>query len=752
MAGRRILLVLLCLGLLGATVVGLLRLRVDTSIASFLPADDRTYQALGEKAASFGGDPVVVILESEEPGQLLLERDKLMPLLELEGSLSRLDDVSAVYGPATVLNQTAGAAQDLLAQISGRRDGLRLTTEQQARRDGATRAAAVAAGRRAVARYDRRYGALLVQGMPAGLPTLRNPQFVRSVMLDDNGRPRPQWQFLLPDASTVAILVRPVDHLDQEATARLVSQVRAAVEDAGLEERRATVTGVPVLSSALTEDARHELPVLGAVSIALVGLVFLLVPWSRRRRDRLRPVLAALAATGITLGALGWLGRPLSLGVVAFLPILLGIGSDYPFYLARNGRSRSVLVAGLAGAAGFASLALSPLPFVRELGLALAVGILMTLAVGAAMTRFLGPVESPAEKPARRPLVLTRGQRAVFLAVAAVAAVAGWLTLPGLQVEGQPEQLAQGVSELHDAEYAEQKLGSSGEISIRLRGENLTDPRLLAWTRQAREQIVVALGDQARPVLSQADLFAFLGDNPTQEQVDAASEILPDYLTSAVLTSDHSEALMVFGVKLRDVNETSTLLDDIERALPQAPPGVDVELVGLPVAAARGLDLVSGTAWWMNLAGIGLALIVVAVGLRRRQDLARAALTMLLSSGWTAGIVALTTDTLNPLTVAIGSLATATSCEFVIMLARSGGRDWLRGVGTAALAALVGYSVLALSHLAVLRDFGLLLAASVACSYLAASVAVLVIAPGRPSATNARPLTSPSVPEKAVIS
>jgi predicted RND superfamily exporter protein len=344
-----------------------------------------------------------------------------------------------------------------------------------------------------------------------------------------------------------------------------------------------------------------------------------------------------------------------------------------------------------------------------------------------------------------------RSQRGGLIAVAGLAALAGWLTLPGLTIEGQPEQLARGVEELGEAEYAEQKLGSSGEISIRLQGDDLTDPAVLAWTREARERLVLEFGDQVRPILSTADLFAFLGEDPEPTQIDAAIEIMPEYLTSAVLERNRSEALAVFGVKLRDVNETRVLLNDMERTLPPAPPGVEVELVGLPVAAAQGLDLVSDDGWLTSLAGIGLALAVVAIGLRRVGEVARAALTMLLASGWIAGIVALTTGTLNPLTVAIGSLATATSCEFAIMLARAGGRGTLRGVGTAALAALVGYSVLGFSQLAVLRDFGLLLATSVGCSFVAASVAVLVIAPRRAPVVP-ESLTPPRVLEEAVFS
>jgi predicted RND superfamily exporter protein len=724
-AMKRVLLAVLLVAAFAA--VGLTRAEVDTSIDSFLPAHDPAYQSLESRARSFGGDPVIVMLESDEPRDFLLGQDNLMKLVRLEGELAGLPDVAAVYGPGTVLNQTAGAAQDMLAQITGRRDGLRATTENKARADGASPSAVKAAGDDAVAQFDRRYGALLVQGMPAGLPTLHNAHFVQSVMFDEDGRPRARWHFIVPDENTVAVLVRPREDLDQAANAKLVDSVKQAVEDSGLTTRRSTVTGVPVVTAGLTDRAQHELPLLGGLAIALVGAVFLLVPWTPRRRSRLRPVVAALAGTALTVACFGWLDRPVSLGVVAFLPILLGIGGDYPFYLSRPGPRRTIVVAALAGCAGFASLALSPLPFVRELGLSLALGIVMTVAVSLGINAALGQVPSVAASP-RRPERTWSPLRRLGLALAAVAVAAGgWAVLPTLNVEGQPDQLARGLHELKDAQYAEQKLGSSGEVSIRLRGKDLANPQVLRWTQQVRTQVVREHGDELRPVLTLADLYRFLGAQPTQAQVDAAIEIMPRYLTSAVLRNDQSEALMVFGVKLRDVEDISVLLDDVQRTLPAPPHGVQADLVGLPVAAARGLDLVSAGRTGMNLAGIGLAMLVVLVGLRSVRDTARVLLTVLLSAGWVAGLVYLSIGSLSPLTVAIGSLTTATGCEFALMLARSGRRDMLRGVGTAALAATAGYLVLGLSELAVLRDFGLLLGASVACSFLAAVVANCVL-------------------------
>lgn len=716
-----------------AVVGGLLQVRIDTGTGSMLPTNDPAYRALEEKARSFGGDPIVVLLQGHAPQELLLKQSNLVRLLGLEGDLAQLPDVTSVYGPATVLNQTAKNVQNLLAEISGRRDALRSLAEQRAKQEGASEAEANAAAAAAVARFDRRYGSLLAQGLPAGLPTLRNPEFVATVLYNKHGEPKTQWQFVLPTADTVALVVRPREDLDQAAAGQLTEAVRATVEKSQLDVEKVTVTGVPTVTSALTERAQRELPVLGGVAVLAVGLIFFLVPWSRRRRARLRPLLAALLGTAATLAAFGWLDHPLSLGAVAFLPILLGIGSDFPFYLSQPGRRRRALVAALAAAVGFASLALSPLPFVRELGLAVGGGVLLTAGAALGIRRLFGPVELPEEFRDVGEVKLPRApvwRRITVLAVAVGVAGLGWAALPQLDIEARPDQLAEGLPELQAARHAENVLGSAGEVSIALRGENVLRPEALAWARRAEEVVVREHGDQMHPIVTMPGLLAFLGDNPTADQIKAGVQLLPSYLTSAVVRPDHKVALMAFGVELRDLERQRALFADVRRDLPSPPKGYKVELIGLPVVAVHGLDMVSGGRSLINMGGILVAGLVLVVGLRRRRDAIRALLTVLLATGWVLALAWLVLGSLNPLTVAIGSLTTATGCEFAVMMAGYRRRRWLlRGVGTAALAGLVGYLVLGLSGVAVLREFGLLLAASVALSYLAALIVLWLLPP-----------------------
>ncbi|MFF5988820.1 RND transporter family protein [Prauserella flavalba] len=715
----------------GALLGGLARSTMETGVESFLPSGDASVASLSELAGSFGGDPVVVLLESHGERQLLNE-DNIEKVLQLEGRLSTLPDVAAVYGPATIVNQIAGQAQKFLAELTGRRDADRAAAQAAAKQSGASDKAAASAGEKAVQAFDARYGPLLVQGLPAGLPTLRNPNFVGTVVYNADGQPRPQWHFVVPSADSIAILVRPREGIEADGTRKLVAGIRQAVADAGIQTKATTVSGVPAVASGVGEQVAKEIPLLGGLAVIAVAACFLCTPWTRRSR-RLGPVLTALLATGFTVAVFGWLDRPLSLGVLAFLSVLLGIGAFYPMYFAQRARRRTVLAVAAGTSASFAALMLSPLPFVRDLGLALSVGVLFAALTGLALAPWLAGAPAP-NAPGRSsaPLVWppsTRGVRFGVSAIVVVAAIAGWALLPGLPLRSDFRSFADGLPALADAEHVEQKIGSSGELDIVIRGEDVRSVEAFDWMRRAEATVISAHGEQMQPVVSPVSLLQFLGPAPTGEQLTSALRLLPPYLVGSVIRNDGKVAVLSFGVEINDLGALQRLRDEVLASLPPAPPGYRTELAGLPVVAVTAQDMVSADRIWGNLAGIGAAGIILLIGLRRRSDAVRAVAAGAMATG--AGFCALwlTGIPLSPVTVALGSLTTAIGCEFTVLLAeaaRRGSRRLLRSVLLATATSAVGYAVLVASRLAVIGEFGLLLAGSVILALLSASCVVAV--------------------------
>ncbi|WP_338596970.1 RND transporter [Saccharopolyspora sp. SCSIO 74807] len=715
---------------------GLAQVSIQTSVTSFLPTQDPAVSTMDKKAGSFGGDPIVVHLRSQHPGELL-GPGHLNKLVRLEGELSGLPDVSSVYGPGTTLNQLAGRAQDFLAELTGRRDAERAKAMAVARDSGADRQEAAAEGERAVAEFDRRYGPLLVQGMPAGLPTLQNPNFVNSVIFAENGV-RPQWQFIVPSPDSAAVLVRPREGMDADATQRLVDNVHRAVSQVDVGARETTVSGVPVLASALSSQVAREVPLIGGLAVLAVGACFLLVPWTRWRR-RLLPVITTLIAIALTLAVFGWAGRPLSLGVVAFLSVLLGVGSYYPTYFAQHARSRVVLVVAGGSAASFATLLLSPLPFVRDLGMTLAVGVFFSAGVGMLLVRRFFPDSGARDSgagtgksPPRSGARPARSWVVTGVASVCVAGV-GWTALPSMPLEANIEHFAAGLPAYQDARQVEQDVGSSGEVDVVLRGPDVTSPEAMEWMQRTQALIVTEHGDSMQPVLSLPALLSFLGQGASGEQIASGMRMLPPYLAGAVARDDHRGAVMIYGVRMDDLGELKALRDDVQRLLPPPPSGYQAELTGLPVVAVRGQELVSEGRVVGNVLGILGAGAVLALGLRRRSDALRAVVAGAMATGigffglWALDIA------LSPITVALGSLTAAVGCEFTVLLAdsvRTGNRGLRRSIALATSTSAVGYAVLAFSDLAAIREFGLLLAAAVLIS-LGSAACVVWLTTGR---------------------
>lgn len=725
------------LGVLGAVVVvavtalGLARLEVRTSLASFLPAHDEqlaSYQGVGE---DFGAEPVVVLVETGDRSDPVLTTDRMPALVRLEGELAGLPGVASVYGPGTTLNQVAGRAKDLLSELVGRRDAEIALAQSKAQARGASRAAVRRAGDLARSRFDARYGPLLVSGMGGGLPTLGNQRFIDGVVYGDDGNPRGRWQFVVPRPQSIAVLVRPSAGLDAAGLARLVDRAEGVVDARRPDGTTTTVTGTAVIVAALSDRAVEDAPLLAVLAVAGLGLCFAAAVWVRRSR-RLVPLAVTLAGLAVSLSLFGWAGRPVTLGMIAFASVLLGVGSYYPTYALTGAPRRTVVVVAAASAASLGTLALSPMPLVHDIGLLLGVGVVVCLLLTLAVSGALGPVSVPAVEEAARGRLETPGARSpvalkALALLGVVLAAWGWKVLPDIPVTTDVEHFAGGLAALDDARHAEDVLGSAGEIDVVLRGIDTLTPETLAWMRDAEAVIARQHGDVMRAIIAPTTFLDFLGDDPTADQVDAAVRLLPEYLSGAVVAPDRSVALLTYGIRLDDVSGVQDLRTALVRALPAPPDGYEVELVGLPLVLAQGQELLDGDRYDASLVGIAVAAAVLLLGLRRRADAVRAVVAALVATGWGFLLLDLSGRGLDPVTIALGTLTVAVGAEFTAVLTEAARRRapvLRRTVGLMAAASSVGYLVLLASGLAAVRTFGAELALGVGLAWAAARLVV----------------------------
>ncbi len=162
------------------------------------------------------------------------------------------------------------------------------------------------------------------------------------------------------------------------------------------------------------------------------------------------------------------------------------------------------------------------------------------------------------------------------------------------------------------------------------------------------------------------------------------------------------------------------------RARLHPPAGVSARLVGLSVLAAQAGSQVASP--WRRLlmllaalAAVALILLAAFRGDRRRALVPLA--PIVLATGWSALVVFALRIPLNPMSVTLGALVIAISTEFSVLLSerhrqeRAAGHSTVQAlrrayrhtgaaVAASGVTAIAGFGVLALSDIAMLRDFG----------------------------------------------
>jgi uncharacterized protein len=325
------------------------------------------------------------------------------------------------------------------------------------------------------------------------------------------------------------------------------------------------------------------------------------------------------------------------------------------------------------------------------------------------------------------------------LALAAVLAVAGWVVDTQTGVQSDVTKLVpSNMPALRNLRTLEKVTGVSGEIDVTVRSANVATPATVGWMINYENELLTHYGyveekgcahSTLCPALSLPDLFSTSSQstkqtNLTQAQISQLLAAVPTYFSQAVITPDHREATLAFGIRLMPLSRQERVIDYMRSRL-HPPPGVTAQLAGLPVLAAEANAALSSSGRRLltllaGLAAVGLVLALVFRGLRRAVV---PMVPIALATGWSALILFLIGIPLNPMSATLGTLVIAISTEFSVLLSerfrqeRAAGHELsvalartYRSTGAAVLAsgitAIVGFGVLIFSNITMLRDFG----------------------------------------------
>ena len=825
LAARRPALVLALTALLALGGLALaVQLKPDAGIDTLVGTDSPAYAATSTYRERFGDDPIIVLVRGPLT-KLLLTQD-LERLIGLEGCiagnvpagvtprggadgpcgrLAASKPVKVVFGPGTFIaeavRQLGGGLARRLAENQRRATAAARTARRVARRRGLGAAAAqragIAARGRVEADFQREVVDLALRYGLSAVPRLDDPNFVSTLVFDPAkpaGTPKRRFAYLFPakargPGQVALVQVRLKAGLSEAQRASALKLVRAAVAMKDWQPRngsRYTVTGAPVVVSDLTSSITSSMWVLLVAVLLVMGLTLGLV---FAGRPRLLPLAVALAAAALTFGVLSLLGASLTMASIAVLPVLIGLAVDYAIQLqariqeeqgdelaaapaARRAAllgAPTVAVAAAATAAGFAALALSPVPMVRGFGLLLVAGIAIAFAcallAGTAALVLAERAALPAALrragpgPGRRlravrarastsaPVRRARGagasalRRAIarpgrVLAIALALAAAGWALDTQTRVESDIQKLVpQDLGALRDLDALQRSTGVGGEVDVLIEGADLTRPAVLSWMIGYQSKVLARFGYSDRrgcgtaelcPAFSLPDLFTTPASRRDAAGIRGLLDAVPPYFSQSVVSPDRRTATLAFGIRLMGLERQKDVIDEMRARLGDGrPPGVRARVAGLPVLAADANAEVAsnGRRMLTLLAGLLAVAVVLLLALRGVARALVPLVPIVLATGWSALVLFALRIPLNPMSVTLGALVIAISTEFSVLLSeryrqeRARGHDphaalrrTYRSTGAAVLAsgatAIAGFAVLVVSDIRMLRDFG----------------------------------------------
>lgn len=807
-----------------AGAVFALRLEPTTAEDTLVGRSSPSYEATQRAQERFGSDAVIVLVRGSV-AKLVLTQD-IDTMVGLEGclagnipataqapggangpcaQLAATKPAQVVIGPGTFINTSVNRiADEYTTRLTQLRKDMKTASDaayKLAKGKGYTEDAA-----RRLA--DEAAKTVQLQGlstlMKLGLqyqilkpPTLNDQSFVSQLVFapgEKAGTPKARFAYLFPNADSSLVSIRLRPDLSDAERRRAIDLVEAAVRMPEWRLRngqQVVVTGAPVVLSALSSSVSHSIVVLLLAALVVMALTLALV---FRSRLRLLPLVVALAAAAMTFGALSAVGASLTMASIGVAPVLIGLAVDYAVQLqarieeraGRRGRrpeglraavavvagagAPTIAVAAAATAAGFAVLALSPVPMVRGFGLLLVAGIaialLTALTLGVAGLAGLGTRPAPralaAVGGALAPAVrgageLVRGNpvsRAVagraarvrlgallaagrrperILLIAAAVALLGWAADTQTRVESDVTKLVPAdLPALQDLQALQKSTGVGGQIDVLVEGDDLTDPKVISWMTTYQAKLTKRFGYSAKRGCGQAELCPafslpdlFRGEkSPTSTYIKALLDAVPPYFSQSVISADRRAATMAFGIRLMPLDRQREVIETMRDEL-HPPAGVRASLAGLPVLAADANAAIASP--WrrmlMLLAGLGAVGLVLLVALRSWRRALVPLVPIVLATGWAALVLFATRIPLNPMSVTMGALVIAITTEFSVLLAeryraeRRAGHDpatalerTYRFTGAAVLAsgatAIAGFAVLMISDIRLLRDFG----------------------------------------------
>ncbi len=699
-----LLILLLILAFIGASVPGVFRLTTKAGFDTLLSPRSQTYQDYLKYKREFGGEPIVILLQGKVED--ILSPGNLQVMSELEEKVAQDDRFRGMVSPLNFIRPALNK---------------------------------------------------LTPG--AGLPALRDPHVLKSLLYSSDGSLNPALSSVIPDPEHVLISLTPAGGSSEEEELEATREVEEFLSRHPIRGASLLVSSDAELMQAISKGISRSMSLLLGLAIGVMLLILLLL---FRVRWRFLSLLMVLIATLWTFGLMGYFSIPLSMATMAVLPILIGLGIDYSLQFHNRyqeelreqdsvsaalihsmaSTSPAVGMALLATAIGFLSLLLSRVPMVRDFGRVLALGIFLSYLVALfllnavlyrrdralSLERLRQKARKASYRVERILGFIARGVigHPVPIFTLAIALAAAGLFLDHLLpvVTDWERLMPQDVPALQEARQISSVVGHTGELRFMVEGEDVLRLQVLHWMRSYGEA-ETKLHPELVGVSSPAELVAQAAGGVMPENEALIRHILmatPAPLRQRLINEARTTAIISFPVRHLPLEEVHDLLGEMESEA-KPPPGIRVSPVGTFVLGIRTMDAVVSTRIPMLVAGILGVFFVLLIVYRRFYRAFFAVIPSVLVIGWSSAIMFFSGIPLNPLTAILGAIIIGIGTEFNVLLLERYHEERSRGllpreamltassrlgraIVTSGVTTLGGFATLMASNFVMIRDFG----------------------------------------------
>ncbi len=628
---------------------GITRLDFSTGQDSYLNKSDQVYKDNVAYQALFGGEAMLSVI-TMDPGHTvdeLMSADNQARFTTLHDTLTNTHQYQGIITPLTALEFSnsliASPDGNPTTSIAGRATLTALGKETPGSPQFEARSA------------DNAATLTRLSAIPLEQRTLNNPEWVKFLLYDNQGQVRLALRSFFPDATHAQVIVRLLGNqsIEQEGSASTKAKAEA---DRLLQipNARTTTTGASILLKQINDYLRGGMLTLGAIAVAIM-IVILLVLFNVRWR--LLPLFVVLVGVIWAFGLAGYLGIPLTVVTIAGLPVMLGIGIDYAIQMharveeeviidraehpiqetARN-LGPALLVVTFDAIFAFAALHFAKVPMIRQFGLLLAVGIaaiclcsiILPLAI-LGIREYRSPTKGKdfREGPLGR-LVVWLGSlpaaSAVPLIIFSLAVFFIGITVEGkLTLQTDPVQWVNQHSQvIKDIDEVERQVHSSNEMGVYVTSENVFSDQFIQFVHTFTNQVLATYEPSGRIITANSiesavgDLLVVPGASdiaPTGPDVEAAWDVAPRDIQVSTVADSKTAFNIVFRTGPGSLEDRAPMVRAV-RDNTHPPEGIRATPSGLAVVGVGLLDNLEANRILLTYLAILFVFLFLAVRLR----------------------------------------------------------------------------------------------------------------------------------------